>query len=59
VSPGNPRVAGFDEARFLRQASEQMCGRVMQINADFGQRAVRPPPRLEDRVPSPMTGVNR
>jgi hypothetical protein len=32
---------------------------VMQTNADSGQRAVWPPPCLEDWVPSPMTGVNR
>ena len=31
----------------------------MQVNADFEKRVVRPPPRPEDWVPSPMTGVHR
>jgi anti-sigma factor ChrR (cupin superfamily) len=31
----------------------------MQINADFDQRVVRPPPHPQDWVQSPMTGVHR
>jgi anti-sigma factor ChrR (cupin superfamily) len=31
----------------------------MLVNADFEQRVVRPPPRPEDWLPSPMTGVHR
>jgi len=45
---------GIDDGIVLSSAVN-----AMQINADFDKRVVQPPPRPEDWLPSPMTGVHR